>query len=263
MGVVAWRRMAERAAEAAEEPRARHQPARAARRFPDRRAAARRALARAVLGRAHHHSRRADLGFVAARDRTAVRRSREAARRRPKHHLHLAFPRRHSQDLERDHDLPQRPQGRDGRGHAGDRQGLDHRAHDRLGPRGARGELPRRDQARQPPGGAGRAAGEGSDARAFLSRSHVRGARRRSSRDLRLHGLRAARTGADPVRQVSSRERIARDRRQGDDAQEHDARPRRRASPMSPRAAARCCSATSPCTRTCRSRSSSACRSGC
>jgi ribose transport system ATP-binding protein len=37
------------------------------------------------------------------------------------------------EDLERDHDLSQRPQGRDGRGHAGDRQGLDHRADDRHG----------------------------------------------------------------------------------------------------------------------------------
>ena len=40
--------------------------------------------------------------------------------------------------------------------------------------------------------------------------------------DLWFHGLRAARIGANPVRQVSPRERIARDRRQGDDAQEHD-----------------------------------------
>ena len=98
----------------AQEPRARHQPARAARRFPDRRAAAGRAVARPVLRRAHHHSRRADFGFVAPRDRTPVRRPLEAARRRPKHGLHLAFPRRHSQDLERDHHLPQRAQGRDG-----------------------------------------------------------------------------------------------------------------------------------------------------
>ena len=42
MGVVAWRRMAESAAEQIEEPWARHQPSRPARRFPDRRAAARR-----------------------------------------------------------------------------------------------------------------------------------------------------------------------------------------------------------------------------
>ena len=49
---------------------------------------------------------------------------------------------------------------------------LDHRAHDRHGPRGTGGELSRRDQARQPPRGAGRAAGEGPDARAFLSQSH-------------------------------------------------------------------------------------------
>ena len=79
-----------------------------------------------------------------------------AARERPQHHLHFAFPRRHPEDLGRDHHLSQRPQGRDDRSDAGHRQGLDHRAHDRRRPRGAGGELSRRDQARQPPRRAGR-----------------------------------------------------------------------------------------------------------
>ena len=60
----------------AQEPRPRDRPARAARRFSDRRAAARRTLARAVLGRADHHSRRADLGALSPRDRAPVRRAR-------------------------------------------------------------------------------------------------------------------------------------------------------------------------------------------
>ena len=117
-GIVAWRRMARAGRRAVEKPRPRHRSARAARRFPDRRAAAGRTLARAVLGRAHHHSRRTDLGFVAAGDRAPVRRPGAPARRRPQHHLHFAFPRRHPEDLRRDHHLPQRPQGRDRRRHA-------------------------------------------------------------------------------------------------------------------------------------------------
>ena len=61
--------------------------------------------------------------------------------------------------LRRGHDLPQRPEDRrpaDGR-RASTRPG--HRAHDRPGPRGARGELSRRDHARQPAGRAGGAGG--------------------------------------------------------------------------------------------------------
>ncbi len=65
-GVVAWRRMAESAAEQLKNlgldinPRARLGD------FPDRGAAAGRALPRPVLGRAHHYPRRADLGSVSA-----------------------------------------------------------------------------------------------------------------------------------------------------------------------------------------------------
>ena len=133
MGVVAWRRMAEAAAEQlknlglAINPRARLGD------FPI-------GVQQLVeLSRVLFSGARIIIldeptsALVAPRDRTSVRRPVEAARGRPKHHLHLAFPRRHSQDLERDHDLPQRAQGRDGRDHAGDRQGLDHRADDRHG----------------------------------------------------------------------------------------------------------------------------------
>ena len=121
-----------RGGRATEEPRPRHRPARAARRFPDRRAAARRTRARAVLRRAHRHPRRADLGAFAARDRAAVRGAAPGARQRPQPRLHLAFPRRH----------PRRSPTRcrcsatarsvaTAEVGAGDRQGLDHRAHDR------------------------------------------------------------------------------------------------------------------------------------
>ena len=88
--------------------------------------------------------------LVAAGDRAPVRRPRQAARERPQHHLHFAFPRRHPEDFKRHHHLSQRPQGRHDRRHAGHRQGLDHRADDRFRPRGAGGKLSRPDQARQP-----------------------------------------------------------------------------------------------------------------
>ena len=83
------------------------------------------------LRRADHYSRRADLGSVAAGNRAAVRRSDQAQTERPGPDLHLAFSRRHPQGLGRDHDFSQRPQGRDHAGDPGDRQGMDHRAHDR------------------------------------------------------------------------------------------------------------------------------------
>ena len=69
LGIVAWKRMAREAAEQLKNLGLAIDPTRAARRFSDRRPAARRTRARALFRRAHHHSRRADLGAVAARDR--------------------------------------------------------------------------------------------------------------------------------------------------------------------------------------------------
>ena len=56
---------------------------------------------------------------------------------------------------------------------------------------------------------AGGAEGQRALARPQPAGRLVRGARRRSARHLRLHGLRAAGTGADPVRQAQARPRHA------------------------------------------------------
>ena len=145
----------------------------------------------------------------------------------------------------------------------GDRQGLDHRADDRRRARGARGELSRPDQARQPPRRAGGARRQGADARAGLSRRLVRGARRRGARRLRFHGLRPARTGAHAVwpaaRPIAARWKSL----AGVARSPTPPPPRRPESPMSRKAGARCCSPKSRCSRTFRSPSSNACRAGC
>ena len=167
---------------AAEEPRPRDRPARASRRLSDRRAAARRTRARAVLRRADRHPGRADLRPFAARDRAAVRCAAADPGQRAQPRLHLAFSRRHPRDIGRGLGVPQRLARRHRRGRAGNRQELDHRAHDRRRPRGARGELSRRHRAEEPSGRAGSAGGARPDAGALLSRPLVRRPRGRGAR---------------------------------------------------------------------------------
>ena len=122
----------------------------------DRPAAAGRARPRAVLGRPHRHPRRADLGAVAARGAAPVR---GAARLRASGRS-IVFISHFLDDVLAISDTV--TIFRNGRRIATrsrrpDRQGLADRAHDRRRPRGARGELYRRDRARQPAGRAGRA----------------------------------------------------------------------------------------------------------
>ena len=116
-------------------------------RAADRPAAAGRARPRAVLGCADHHPGRADLGAFAARDRAPVRGAAPPARASGRSIIFIShFLDDMLRDLGHGHDLPQRPQGRRrARRRSEHRQGLADRAHDRRGPRGARGELHRRD----------------------------------------------------------------------------------------------------------------------
>ena len=139
-------------------------------RAADRPAAADRARPRAVLGRAHHHPRRADLGAVAARGRAPVRGAAPAARRAAAASSSSRISSTTSCAISDTVTIFRNGRKSRPTTAAGDRQGLGHRAHDRRGPRGARGELYRRDQARQPPERAGRAGGRGSRAgRAFAT----------------------------------------------------------------------------------------------
>ena len=92
----------------------------------------------------------------------------------------------------------------------GDRQALGDRAHDRRGPRGAGGELPRpRSRCTAAPDAPVVLEADGlSRAGAYRDVSLPR-ARRRGARHLRLHGLRPARAGAHAVRQAAAGARRA------------------------------------------------------
>ena len=92
-------------------------------------------------------------------------------------------------------------------GHAGgrDQQGRPDRSDDRQGRRDAGRKLHRRNSAAAAERSAGGVEGRPALARPQPAGRLVPGALRRSPRHLRLHGLRAARTGANPVRQARAR----------------------------------------------------------
>ena len=184
----------------------------AARRSPDRAAATDRDRPRAILGRPHHHSRRADLGAVAARSGTPVRNAEAVAGRRHQHRLHFAFHRGHPARLRHRDRVPQRQEGRGDRRIGNEQAGID-RGDDRQGPRSAGRDLHPRHHAAAADRSAGGAERQRADAGRPPARGFVRGPRRGGARHLRLHGMRAARTGADPVRQDKARPRHARGRR--------------------------------------------------
>ena len=200
-----------RGEEAARQPRPRHRSGSPHGQPAGRHPAADRAVARAVFRRQDHHSRRADLGAVAAGGDAAVRGAAPAEVAGPHHHLHLAFPRRRAGDLRPHHRLPQRPQGGDRSDGCAD-QGQRHRAHDRprLG-RNAYGRKRRADRRRRQ---AGRARGERAQRRRDDPRHIADAAQRRDHRRLRLHGLRPGRAGARAVRQGKPARRTADARRQ-------------------------------------------------
>ena len=102
------------------------------------------------------------------------------------------------------------------------------RGDDRQGPRGAGRDLHPRHHAAAADRSAGGAERERAVARPQPARRFVRGPRRRGARHLRLHGLRAARTGADPVRQAQARPGLAGDRRRAESLPQHGRRPARR-----------------------------------
>ena len=184
LGTIAWGRMAREARRATEEPRPRHRPARAARRFSDRRAATRRTRARAVLRRAHHHSRRADLGAVAARDRAAVRRCcGGCARAAAASSSSRIFSTTSSKSPTRFRCSATAAASRTREVGPGRRQGLDHREHDRRRPRRTRTRAISHDIAlKAAPHDAGGAGGGGPDAGAVLPQRLVPGACRRGAR---------------------------------------------------------------------------------
>ena len=86
-----------------------------------------------------------------------------------------------------------------------DQQGRPDRSHDRQGQRGAGRDLYRRHHAAAADRSAGGAEGGRALARPQPAGRLVRGPRRRSAGHLRLHGMRAARAGADSVRQDQAR----------------------------------------------------------
>ena len=104
-----------------------------------------------------------------------------------------------------------------------DQQGGPDRSHDRQGPRGAGGDLHGRHHAAAAQRSSGSAEGRRALARPQPAGRLVRGARRRSARHLRLHGMRAARTGADPVRQDQARPRHAGRGRRAKNLRQHGA----------------------------------------
>ena len=125
--------------------------------------------------------------------------------------LHLAFSRRRAGDLRPRHGVSQRPSGRD-RSVRACRQALGDRPDDRRRARGAGGKLPRRHPVAQPAGRAGGAEVDGPDAaRARIDDVSLRVQRRRGAGHLWVPGSRAARAGANAVRQAAGRQR--RDRR--------------------------------------------------
>ena len=79
------------------------------------------------------------------------------------------------------------------------------RGHDRQGPRSARRDLYARHHAAAARRSAGGIERERAIARPQPQGRFVRGPLRRGPRHLRIHGLRTARTGADPVRQAPAR----------------------------------------------------------
>ena len=109
-----------------------------------------------------------------------------------------------------------------------DQQGGADRGDDRQGPRSARGELYARHHAAAARRSAGGAERERAVARPQPAGRLVRGPRRRSARHLRLHGLRPARTGADPVRQAEARPGHARHSRRPEGLPQHGRCPPRR-----------------------------------
>ena len=181
------------------------------------------------------------------------------ARRRHQHRLHFAFHRRHPARLRHRDGVPQRPEGRRDAGRR-DQQGGADRGDDRQGPRGARRDLHARHHAAAARRSAGGVERKPAVARPQPAGRLVRGPLRRSPRHLRLHGLRPARTGADPVRQAQARPWRACGGRRAQGLRQHRRCAGAPASPSFPRAAAPCCSTRSRSTRTSRSASSIAFR---
>ena len=251
LGIVRWRAMARQAA-AARAPRHRGRSRHALGRAPARPAAAGRARPRPLQRGAHRHPGRADLGPLAARGRAPVRGAAppEGSRGRASSSSPTSS-RTSSRSPTRSRSSATAAWS--ARPRSAHRQGLADPPHDRPRPRGAGGELHRRDPAREPAERARRAPDRGADPRRRLRGREPRGPQGRGPGHLRLHGLGPARARPHALRQDAARGRHGPRRRPAGPARQHDAPPSAPAWPSCRRAAARCCSAASRSTRTCRS----------